>query len=136
VKNIREKKKYPENWKEIRGKVLSNALHACQRCGAPNKEMIARGMDEFEDTYMLSDGNLYSSINGEYRGRVSASDYVLKNMVKVILSVCPEDGDLQNLVLSNLYALCQKCKMQSHAQQYADDTKKRKRKLRAVADLF
>ena len=90
-------KKYPDNWKLLRHKILERADNCCELCFAPNNVIVHRnkknGQIEFD--YFLMN-NLK----------------VIRNMfkkVKIILTIHHIDGDIKNNDEKNLIALCQRC---------------------------
>jgi 5-methylcytosine-specific restriction endonuclease McrA len=90
-------KNYPDNWKEIREKILIRACNRCELCNAPNGVKVVR--DRERPVKWISPG-----------GNVEASyDSQFYYMVKIVLTIAHLDQDTKNNEPWNLLALCQRC---------------------------
>ena len=85
-------KKYPDNWKLLRHKILERAGDRCELCFAPNLIEIYRHKDL-----------------GEWKYPYSISYIENYKPVKIVLTIHHIDGDIKNNHESNLIALCQRC---------------------------
>lgn len=104
------KARYPKNWKEISKRIrFERAGGKCEKCSAPNGELIARGVASDAGTYMLSDGKVFCEETGEHLGYAKGSEYNAKRLTNVVLTVAHLDHQPENNAEENLKALCQKC---------------------------
>lgn len=78
------KNRYPENWPEIRERILKRAKDCCENCGLPN----------------------YSWVNSSTREMCLSDE---ENAIRVILTIAHLDHTPENCEEDNLKALCQKC---------------------------
>lgn len=142
------KERYPANWKEIRAAILERAEHRCEQCRAPNRERIARGADRFADTYMTNDAEVYCATTGESLGRVRMSEYYVKNMVDIVLTIAHMDHQPENcdgmdaggpalpVEDANLRALCQRCHLRHDADHHAETARATRRANLNNLELF
>lgn len=101
--------RYPRDWPAIRAGILMRANNRCERCSAPNGEVIARGEGPAEGTYMLERGEVFDAETGAYLGLARGSEYEAKSVVRVVLTVAHLDHVEANNDCGNLAALCQRC---------------------------
>lgn len=130
------KARYPENWKDIRAAILFRANDCCEQCKVPNRERIARGAGSDVDTYMLNDAEVYCANTGENLGRKRMSDYNVKNMVDIVLTIAHLDHAPENVDESNLKALCQRCHLRYAAAHHAETARTTRHARKAIGDLF
>jgi len=130
------KARYPANWKEIRAAILERAHDCCEQCKVPNRERIARGAGRFVDTYQMNDANVYCSNTGEHLGRVRMSEYELKNMVDIVLTIAHLDHVPENCAQDNLKALCQRCHLRYDAEHHAETARQTRRTALNNLELF
>jgi 5-methylcytosine-specific restriction endonuclease McrA len=78
------KNRYPENWPEIRAKILDRAKNCCENCSLPN----------------------YAWVNRQNRQLTIQDD---EDAIRVILTIAHLDHTPENCEDDNLKALCQKC---------------------------
>jgi 5-methylcytosine-specific restriction endonuclease McrA len=128
--------RYPANWKEIRAVILTRAGNCCEQCKVPNGTRVARGAGRFVDTFMTDDAEVYCADTGESLGRVRMSDYEVKNMVDIVLTIAHLDHTPENCDPDNLRALCQRCHLRYDAAHHAETARNTRRERLAVADLF
>jgi hypothetical protein len=88
-------KNYPENWKEIREKILVRACNRCELCNAPNGVTIVRDRERPVRWEQLAMNTTYDS------------KYYFS--VKIVLTIAHLDQDTKNNKPVNLLALCQRC---------------------------
>ena len=127
------KARYPHNWREIRNLVLARAAYKCERCGAPNHEVIARGDD---GTYMLAGGEVYDADTGEYRGMARGSEYPVVRMTRVVLTIAHLDHTPENCSLDNLRAWCQRCHLNYDADQHRMNSQITRRSRSGTGEMF
>ena len=130
------KSRYPTNWKQIRAQILERAHDCCEQCGVPNRERIARGDGVDADTYMLNDANVYCANTGQHLGRKRMSDYNLKNMVDIVLTIAHLDHVPENCAPENLKALCQRCHLRYDAKHHAETARATRHASKAIGELF
>ena len=94
---IKDKNKYPANWKEIRARILDRAGHRCE------------GSPRYPDCRVM---------NGSTHPATGS---------KVVLTIAHMDHDPSNNAEGNLRALCQRCHLTHDAQQHADNARKTRR---------
>ena len=129
--------RYPANWKQIRASILERAGHKCERCKAPNRTLIARGADSDDGTYMLCDGgDVFSAETGERLGLARGSEYQVKRITEVVLTIAHLDHVPENCDPENLRAWCQRCHLKYDQQHHSTNATATRRSRLAVADLF
>lgn len=130
------KARYPANWKEICAAILERANHCCEQCRVKNHDRIARGDGRFADTYMTNDAYVYCANTGESMGQVRMSDYEVKNMVDIVLTIAHLDHIPENCEPDNLKALCQRCHLRYDAKHHAETAKATRRAKLNNQELF
>ena len=90
------KARYPENWKELRGQILTRADHACECKGQC-------GNNHWQDPVVS-----YSAGPGEWCRAENHQDHPVTGS-KVVLTIAHLDHQPENNKLSNLMAMCQRC---------------------------
>lgn len=128
--------RYPANWKEIRAQILARAGHCCEQCKVPNGARIARGTGVYADTFQMSDAEVYDAETGEHIARVRMSEYQVKNMVTIVLTIAHLDHQPENCDEDNLRAWCQMHHLRHDAAHHAETARATRRARMAVADLF
>ena len=112
------KHRYPDNWPEIRERILERDGHKCKWCGVPNYEYIHRLKEDKEKYITMTE----QSRRLEERGDICEEyDFM---PIKVILTVAhlnhmPEDNRDENLAV-----LCQ-LHHNRHDAKHRDRTRKR-----------
>ncbi|MCB1918617.1 MAG: hypothetical protein KDJ28_01400 [Candidatus Competibacteraceae bacterium] len=131
------RKRYPDNWQEIRAATLKRAGNACEQCGVPNSIVIARGIDDDAGTFMIADtGAVHDADTGEYRGRAKGSEYCSRKMIRVVLTIAHLDHTPEHNAPENLRALCQRCHLAHDRDHHQQTAYKTRRRLLALGDLF
>lgn len=130
------KARYPANWKAIRAMILLRAWNCCEQCKVENGSRIARGAGRCENTYQTSDAEVYCADTGRHIGRVRMSDYEVKNMVDIVLTIAHLDHTPENCDPANLRALCQRCHLRYDAQHHAETARATRRARLNNLDLF
>lgn len=130
------KKRYPKNWNEIRELILKRADNCCEQCKVKNKTRIARGDGEYANTYQTFNADVFCADTGKYLGKVRMSDYIVKNMVDIVLTIAHLDHQPENCDPSNLKALCQRCHLRYDAKHHAENSKMTRRNRKAISELF
>lgn len=128
--------RYPKNWKQIRAAILERAGNKCERCGAPNGEIIERGTGPCILTYKLNNGKVYDENTGEYLGLSRHSEYYALKIVKIVLTIAHLDHQPENNISSNLAAYCQKCHLRYDSVHHRQTAYKTRRSGKAEGDLF
>jgi len=97
-------KKYPDNWKLLRHKILERAGNRCELCFVYN---YSWGYRELSGKFILvTDKNRDEAII-ELK---AFNDYKnINNLIKIILTIHHIDSDINNNHDKNLIALCQRC---------------------------
>ena len=123
---------YPDDWADIRSRILKRACNACEctghcgtrhegfgpdsRCGAPHNERIIR-----------TEGMLQAWRHEEPARRLRPGE----RLVRVTLTIAHRDHDPRNSDKRNLLAMCQLCHNRmdlEHRQANARRTRRRKRR--------
>lgn len=110
---------YHPEWRSIRRQIVEQAGNACEFCGAPNGELIARDGERWQ----------------EWDGR---DDPEGPRLVMVVLTVAHLDHDRGNNDPANLRALCQRCHLRWDIdlhQRNAAATRRRKRVERGQVEM-
>ena len=128
--------RYPANWKDIRAQILERAGNCCEQCKVPNSARIARGAGIYADTFQMNDAEVFDAETGERIARVRMSDYQVKNMVTIVLTIAHLDHQPENCDPGNLRALCQLHHLQHDAAHHAETARATRRARLAVGDLF
>jgi len=131
-----EKARYPANWALISAALRKEVGNKCERCAAPNGEVVARGIGPDLDTYMLFGGQVYHADTGEYMGMARGSEYNAASMVKIVLTVAHLDHMPENNDRANLRVLCQRCHLRYDARHHAKNAATTRRARKANGDLF
>jgi hypothetical protein len=126
---------YGPGWPAISRQVREEAGQRCERCAAPNGELIARGAGDRAGTYMVETGEVRDDTTGAVLGVARGSEYDVARMVKVVLTVAHLDGTLDHR-RDNLAALCQQCHLRLDAPQHARNAAATRRARLAAGDLF
>jgi hypothetical protein len=128
--------RYPANWQEIREAILARAGHRCEQCKVKNHTIIARGAGPFAGTFQTDDAEVYDAETGEHIARVRMSEYQVKNMATIVLTIAHLDHTPENCDPSNLRALCQMHHLRHDAAHHAETARATRRERLAVGDLF
>ena len=126
---------YPADWKQISAAVREEAGQKCERCLAPNREMILRGDGVDAGLYMLSDGETRREFTGEFVGYRHGSEFDGR-LVRIVLTVAHLDHDPTNNDRANLRALCQRCHLAHDAKHHARNAAATRRARKASGDLL
>lgn len=128
--------RYPANWTEIRASILERAGNCCEQCKVTNGKRIARGYGPFAGTFQTDDAEVYDAETGEHIARVRMSEYQVKNMVTIVLTIAHLDHRPENCDPVNLRALCQMHHLRHDAVHHAETARATRRERLAIADLF
>jgi len=102
------KHRYPANWKEIRDRVVLDAMDRCEDCGVANGTKGYRGLDgEF---HALGEQPAVQRAVAECIEAVCPSH----SLFRIVLTVHHLDEQPENNAPDNLVALCQKCHLDKH----------------------
>lgn len=130
------KARYPDNWKEVRKEILARAGSACEKCGAPNRALIARGAGKDEGTYMMLDGAVHCAETGKKLGVAKGSEYERSKVIEVVLTIAHLDHQPENCDPENLRAWCQRCHLRYDKEHHAESARATRKSRLAMADLF
>jgi hypothetical protein len=128
--------RYPANWKEIRASILARAGDCCEQCKVPNGKRIARGAGPFVGTFQTDDAEVYDADTGEHITRVRMSEYQVKNMVTIVLTIAHLDHQPENCDPANLRALCQMHHLRHDAAHHAESARETRRARLNNLELF
>lgn len=128
--------RYPTNWPEIRAAILARADNRCEQCRVANGRTIARGTGPFAGTFQTEDAEVYDAETGEYIARVRMSEYQVKNMVTIVLTIAHLDHQPDNCADDNLRAWCQMHHLRHDAAHHAETARATRHARLAIADLF
>lgn len=128
--------RYPKNWQEIREQILARAGNCCEQCKVANGQIIARGTGPFAGTFQADTAEVFDAETGEYIARVRMSEFQVKNMVTIVLTIAHLDHQPENCDPANLRALCQMHHLRHDAAHHAETARNTRRERLAVADLF
>lgn len=115
--------RYPANWKEIREAILARAGDCCEQCKVANGKIIARGAGPFAGTFQVDTAEVFDAETGEYIASVRMSEYQIKNMVTIVLTIAHLDHQPENCDPSNLRALCQMHHLRHDAAHHAESAR-------------
>jgi hypothetical protein len=130
------RKRYPANWPEIRAAILARAGNCCEQCKVKNGQIIARGAGPFAGTYQTDEAEVHDAETGEHITRVRMSEYQVKNMVEIVLTIAHLDHQPENCDPTNLRAWCQMHHLRYDAAHHAETARTTRRERLAVADMF
>ncbi|OBR52383.1 hypothetical protein [Paraburkholderia tropica] len=130
--------RYPDDWKQIRERILARAGHCCEQCRVANGDVIVRGIDKDAGTFQRfeGDGEVYAADDGRLLGHCKASEYCGNRWTKVVLTIAHLDHVPEHCDDENLKALCQRCHLAYDAQHHAETARQTRRARNAIGDLF
>lgn len=128
--------RYPANWSDIRTAILARAGDCCETCKVANGKRIARGAGPFAGTYQADTAEVFDAETGEYIASVRMSEYQVKNMVTIVLTIAHLDHQPENCDPDNLRALCQMHHLRYDAIHHAETARATRHERLAIADLF
>lgn len=128
--------RYPANWQDIRAAILARAGDCCEQCKVPNGKIIARGAGPFAGTFQIDTAEVFDAETGEYIASVRMSEYQVKNMVAIVLTVAHLDHQPENCDPSNLRALCQMHHLRHDAAHHAASARETRRARLNNLELF
>lgn len=135
------KARYPAHWPKISREIRDRANHKCEKCRAPNGEMIRRGKTKAgEHVWRLASESAHCdgvcAETGLLIPDTSAEMVDYGDPVKVILTVAHLDHQPENCDPANLRAWCQRCHNVYDAPMRKAGIKSRARAACAAADMF
>lgn len=133
------KGRYPKDWPQISKRIREAAGNKCEKCKAPNGQMILRFQGEDyggEPVYITRDNEIYSAEDGRQVGSDYFAAYDLTKMVKVVLTVAHLDHQPENCAADNLRAWCQRCHNIYDMPMRKAGIAQRAREALAIADMF
>lgn len=136
------KARYPKDWKAISLRIRERAGQKCEKCNAPNGELIFRFSSEdyhFEPSYMTDEGEVFHAETGNHLDDVPpclVTDATDGKWVRVVLTVAHLDHIPENCADDNLRAWCQRCHNIYDAPMRKAGIKERRKSSKAISDLF
>jgi len=135
------KARYPKDWPAISRRIRDRAGQKCEKCQAPNGQLIMRGItDDGTHVWRLqSDGSFSDGYCAETGKEVPYSDDYsaeYNRAVKVVLTVAHLDHQPENCADDNLKAWCQRCHNIYDMPMRKAGIAHRARQQFAAADLF
>lgn len=128
--------RYPADWPAIRERILLRAGHRCEQCKVANHSIVARGDGRHAGTYMNDDAEVFDAITGEPLGQCRMSEYGVKNMVEIVLTIAHLDHTPEHCTDDNLKALCQRCHLAYDAKHHTASAAVTRRARKAIGELF
>lgn len=126
-----DRAKYPKDWTAISNRVRQRAGQRCERCKAPNGASVARA----DGCYMLTDGSVFSDVDGAPMGKARGSEFPAKKHLRIVLTVAHLDHDSMGTDETRMQALCQKCHLAYDRDQHTASAKATRRGRKAVGNL-
>ncbi len=138
---LENKDRYPKDWPAISQQVRERAGQKCEKCGAPNGQLIRRGKTTAgEAVWRMAGDSAYMdgfcAETGQLISDTSEDTVSYSNLVKVILTVAHLDHQPENCDPENLRAWCQRCHNAYDAPMRRAGIRERSKAARAVGDLF
>ena len=135
------KGRYPKDWPQISKAIRDRAKQECEKCRAPNGEMIRRGKTAAGEAVwrMASDSAYQDGVCAETGLLIpdTSEDTVAYGAaVRVVLTVAHLDHQPENCDPDNLRAWCQRCHNAYDAPMRRAGIRDRARSVLAVADMF
>ncbi|MDN7488528.1 hypothetical protein QZM35_12540 [Burkholderia sp. AU45274] len=130
--------RYPENWPEIRARILARAGNCCEQCRVANGDIIVRGIEKDAGTFQRfeGDGEVYAADDGHLLGYCKASEYCGNRWTRVVLTIAHLDHVPEHCDDANLKALCQRCHLAYDAEHHRANAAATRRARKAIGDLF
>lgn len=107
-------KDYPDNWKEIRKKILQRAGDKCEECGIEN----------YSYGYRNPDGSFYKLEGME----LEVASLEKEKFIQIILTIAHLNHEPMDCRPENLKALCQRCHLNYDRNRHILNRKYGKRK--------
>lgn len=126
------KLRYPKEWPQISKAIRDRSGQRCEKCRAPNGVIVARS----SGSYMLPEGETFDAETGEFLGISRGSEYDIKSLVRIVLTVAHLDHQPENCDPDNLRAWCQRCHNVYDAPTRRAGTAKRARDKAAMGDML
>ena len=133
------KARYPKDWKAISIRIRERAGQKCEKCKAPNGQLIIREQSEdyhFEPTYITMRNEMFSAEDGRLIGGAYFAERDTSKAVNVVLTVAHLDHTPENCADDNLRAWCQRCHNAYDAPMRASGVAARRKAIMAAGDLF
>jgi hypothetical protein len=126
-------RRYPANWKEIRGRIMSRAKNRCEWCDAPDRAMIVRGAGA--DFRVVKGQDLDDAVE-------AGQKVVAVVLTTAHLGTAHPDGrpgdkhDKMDCRDENLAALCQRCHLKFDIWDHVANARRTRNLRKGQGDLF
>ena len=135
------KARYPADWKAISRRIRDLAGQVCQQCGAPNGEMIRRGVSEAGTPLWrhVSASAYEDGFHADHGHQIPDTGEDTVNWgkpVRVILTTAHLDHTPENCSDCNLRAWCQRCHNVYDGPMRKRGIAARAKAVKAAGDLF
>lgn len=129
--------RHPVNWTLVSARVRQRSQGQCERCRAPNRELVYRFSLPSGACYQRSCGRVFDADHGRDLGLMRHTDLPSGRFVKVRLAICrTEHIDLSICGEVDLANWCQRCCQVFGWQIRHTGPIERRRELMAQRDLF
>lgn len=131
--------RYPEDWEQIRQRVLERAGHACEICRVANYARIARGVGTDAGRYLLETGAMHCAETGAHLGQRAPGAFEHLKWIRIVLTIAHLDHVPEHVQMDNLRALCQLHHLRHDQELHVSNaaaTREARRARWAISDLF
>ena len=118
---------YPQNWPEIRARIIQRAKNRCEFCDVPNHWAIYR--DIRGQWYSVPPGVRNDKWHNGWNG-------ARHKIVRVVLTIAHLNHDPRDCRDENLTALCQRCHNRLDIADRIAGRRRRHHQAAAISDLF
>jgi hypothetical protein len=139
---IKDKSKYPADWKEIRQRILERENNCCKICKAGNGDGVFRGFWNGIEVFQRSTGSIYRTDNGEllakdvYAAIEPSSGDEDQKAIKIVLTIAHLNHDTSDNRDENLAALCQLHHLRHDGKHHAKNARQTIEKKKYLQRLF
>jgi len=127
------RRRYPEDWPQIRARILERASNCCEACSVPNGTFIYADRERPEDWIAVPDEHVEPRPGQPHK----RWDFVAGAPVtRVVLTIAHLDHQPENVREDNLRAMCQKCHLAHDAEHHRQTRRRNLHRRRGCGDLF